>query len=83
MKSCKHLGCRQAGIKSCQCFGAKVVGRLRYVIWATPAHPEKPWAVGREVRPGCLKVATYAESKGLADALADRLTNSDFWPPHP
>jgi hypothetical protein len=31
------------------------------------------WAVGREVRPGCLKVAAYAESKPLADALAKRL----------
>jgi len=34
--------------------------------------------VGREVRPGCLKVATYVESKRLADALADRLTDGDF-----
>ena len=73
MKSCSHLGWRQAGIKSCKCFGAKVVRRLRYVVWATPAHPEKPWAVGLEVRPGCLKVAAYAESKLLADALAKRL----------
>ena len=73
MKRCKHLGCRQAGIKSCECFSAKPVRRLRYVVWATPAHCEKPWAVGREVRPGCLKVAAYAESKLLADALAKRL----------
>jgi hypothetical protein len=49
-----------------------------YAVWATPAHPEKPRAVGREVRPGCLKVATYVESKRLADALADRLTDGDF-----
>ena len=73
MRRCKHLGCRQAGIKSCECFGAKVVRRLRYVVWATPAHPEKPWAVGHEIRPGCLKVVAYAESKPLADALAKRL----------
>ena len=73
MKRCKHLGCRRAGIKSCECFGAKVVGRLRYVVWATPAHREKPWAVGNEVRPGCLKVVAYVESKLLADALANRL----------
>jgi hypothetical protein len=51
---------------------------LRYVVWATPAHREKPWAVGREVRPGCLKVAAYVESKGLADTLADRLTGGDY-----
>ena len=78
MKRCKHLGYRQAGIKSCECFGTKVVRQLRYVVWAAPAHGEKPWAVGREVRPGCLKVAAYAESKRLADALADRLTDGDF-----
>jgi hypothetical protein len=48
------------------------------VVWATPARREKPWAVGREVRPGCFKVAAYAESKRLADALADRLTDGDF-----
>jgi hypothetical protein len=46
-----------------------VVRRLRYVVWAAPAHPEKPWAVGREITPGWLKVAAYAESKRLADAL--------------
>ena len=73
MKRCKHLGCRQAGIKSCECFGAKVVRPLRYVVWATPAYPENPWAVGHEIRPGCLKVVAYAESKLLADALAKRL----------
>jgi hypothetical protein len=73
MKRCEDLGCRQAGVKSCECFGAKVVRRLRYVVWATPAHPEKPWAVGHEIRPGCLKVVAYAESKLLADALAKRL----------
>jgi hypothetical protein len=49
----KHLGCRQAGIKSCECFGTKVVREPRYVVWATPAHLEKPWAVGHELRPGC------------------------------
>jgi hypothetical protein len=73
MKRCKHLGCRQAGIKSCECFGPKVGGRSVYVVWATPAHPEKPWAVGHEIRPGCLKVVAYTESKLLADALAKRL----------
>jgi hypothetical protein len=44
-----------------------------YVVWATPAHPSSPWAVGHEIRPGCLKVVAYAESKPLADALAKRL----------
>jgi hypothetical protein len=29
MKRCKHLGCQRAGIRSCECFGAKVVRRLR------------------------------------------------------
>ena len=78
MKRCKHLGCRQAGIKSCECFGTRVVRQLRYVVWAAPAHREKPWAVGREVRPGCLKVAAYAESKQLADLLAERLSDGDY-----
>jgi hypothetical protein len=49
-----------------------MVRQLRYVVWATPANREKPWAVGREIRPGCLKVVAYAESKMLADALAKR-----------
>jgi hypothetical protein len=74
MKRCKHLGCRQAGVKSCECFGGKVVPVPVYVVWATPAHPEKPWAVGHELRPGCLKVAAYTESKRLADMLARRLS---------
>jgi hypothetical protein len=73
MKHCKHLGCRQAGIKSCECFGAKVVRPPLYVVWATPTHPGKPWAVGHEIRPGCLKVVAYAESKRLADALTKGL----------
>jgi hypothetical protein len=60
MKHCKHLGCRQAGIKSCECFGAKVVRPPLYVVWATPTHPGKPWAVGHEIRPGC---------EGLGDGL--------------
>jgi hypothetical protein len=30
-------------------------------------------AVGHEIRPGCLKVVAYVESKLLADALAKRL----------
>jgi hypothetical protein len=75
MKRCKHLGCRQAGIESCDRFGTKVVREPRYVVWATPAHPEKPWAVGHELRRGCLKVVAYTESKPLADALAKRLSN--------
>jgi hypothetical protein len=44
-----------------------------YVVWASPTHPSSPWAVGHEIRPGCLKVVAYAESKLLADALAQRL----------
>src|SRR6516162_431987 len=46
MKGCKHLGCRLAGMRSCQCFGDKVQRSASYVVWATPAHPEKPWPVG-------------------------------------
>jgi hypothetical protein len=69
----KPCGCRLAGITSCECFGAEVIRRLCHVVWATPAHPEKPWAVGHEIRPGCLKVVAHAESKLLADALAKRL----------
>jgi hypothetical protein len=60
-------------MRSCQCFGGKVRGSAAYVVWATPAHREKPWAVGHEIRPGCLKVVAYAESRRLADALAKRL----------
>jgi hypothetical protein len=44
------------------------------VVWATPTHPSRSWAVGREIRPGCLKVVAYLESKLLADALAKRLS---------
>jgi hypothetical protein len=44
-----------------------------YVVCATPAHPEKPWAVGCEIRPGCLKLPLYVKSKRLADMLAKRL----------
>ena len=78
MKRCKHLGCRLAGIKSCECFGGAVVRPPAYVVWHTPTHPEKPWAVGCEVRPGCLKVAGYVESKRLADLLAQRLSDGDY-----
>jgi len=60
-------------MRSCQCFGSKVQRSASYVVWAAPAHPKKPWAVGQEIRPGCLKVVTYTESKRLADALAKRL----------
>lgn len=75
MKHCKHLGCRLAGMWSCHCFGGKVQRPASYVVWATPAHPEKRWAVGKEIGPGCLKVVAYTESKALADALAKRLGN--------
>jgi hypothetical protein len=50
-----------------------------YVVWATAAHPEKKWAVGCEIRPGCLKVTAYVESKRLADMLAKRLGDGDYW----
>jgi hypothetical protein len=49
-----------------------------YVVWATSMHPEKPWAVGCEIRPGCLKVAAYVESKRLADMLAKRLSDDNY-----
>ena len=78
-KRCRHLGCRLAGIMSCKCFGSSRVARLPvYVVWATPMHPEKPWAVGCEVRLGCLKVTAYVESKRLADMLAKRLSDGDY-----
>ena len=49
-KRCRHLGCLLVGIASCECFGSsRVVRPPAYVVWATPAHPEKPWAVGREI----------------------------------
>jgi hypothetical protein len=73
IKRCKHLGCRQAGMNSYECFPAKGVRRPRYVVWATPGHREKLWAVGHEIRRGCLKVVAYTQSKLLADALAKRL----------
>jgi hypothetical protein len=77
-KCCRHLGCRLGGIASCECFGPTMVGRPPvYVVWATPMHPEEPWAVGREIRPGCLKVTAYVESKRLADMLAKRLSNGN------
>ena len=41
-------------------------------------HPEKPWAVGCEIRPSCLKVGAYVESKRLADMLAKRLSDGDY-----
>jgi hypothetical protein len=76
-KRCRHLGCRLTGIKTCRCFGL-AMRPPAYVVWATPAHPEKPWAVGCEIRPGCLKVTAYVESKRLADMLAERLSDGDF-----
>ena len=41
--------------------GRKVAVAPRYVVWAPPTHPSRSWAVGREIRPGCLKVVAYAE----------------------
>ena len=78
MKRCNHLGCRLAGVGSCQCFGGKVRRSVSFVVWATPARPEKQWAVGCEIRPGCLKVTAYVESKRLADMLAKRLSEGDY-----
>jgi hypothetical protein len=45
------------------------------LVWATPTHASRSWAVGHEIRPGCLKVVAYAASKLLADALAKRLAD--------
>jgi hypothetical protein len=78
MERCKHLGCRLAGMGSCQCFGGKVQRSASDVVWATPGHPEKPWAVGCEIRPDCLKVTAYVESKRLANMLAQRLSDGDY-----
>ena len=73
LPSCRQPGCQLAGVKFYRCFGRKVVRPPSYVVWATPTHPSRPWAVGREIRPGCLKVVAYADSKVLADALAKLL----------
>ena len=73
LRSCRQLGCQLAGVKFCECFGRKVVRPPSYVVWATPTHPSRSWAVGQEIRPGRLKVVAYADSKLLADALAKRL----------
>jgi hypothetical protein len=73
LRSCCQLGCQLAGVKFCRCFGCKVVRPPSYVVWATPTHPPRSWAVRHEIRPGCLKVVAYVESKLLADALAKRL----------
>ena len=79
--SCRHRGCQLAGVKSCRCFGPQGGGRVArppsYVVWAMPTHPSRSWAVGHEIRPGCLKVVAYADSKLLADALAKRLGDGD------
>jgi hypothetical protein len=77
MKRCPHLGCRLAGMKMCCCFGSKVPLPLVYVVWRT-AHPERPWSVGHETRPGYLRVVALAESRRLADLLAERLTAGDY-----
>jgi hypothetical protein len=73
LRSCRHPGCQLAGVRFCQCFGRRVARPPSYVVWPTPTHPSCSWAVGHEIRPGCLKVVAYAESKSLADALAKRL----------
>ena len=72
-KRCRHPGCQLAGVKFCRCFGRKVAVAPSYVVWATPTHPSSPWAVGHEIRPGCLKVVAYADSKLLANEMAKRL----------
>jgi hypothetical protein len=72
-KRCPHPGCRRAGIKFCRCFGRRVARPPSYAIWATPTHPSCSWAVGHEIRPGCLKVVAYVEPKLPAEALAQRL----------
>ena len=52
-KRCRHFGCCLAGRKSADAS-----------VWrASPAHPEKPWAVRCEIRPGCLKTTAYVESR--------------------
>jgi hypothetical protein len=76
LRSCRQLGCQLAGVKFCRCFGRRVVRRPNYVVWATPTHPSRSWAVGHEIRPGYLKVVAYVESKLLADALAKRLADA-------
>ena len=69
-KRCRHPGCQLAGVKFCRCFGRSVARPPSYVVWATPTHPTRARAVGHEIRPGCLQVVAYADSKLLADALA-------------
>jgi hypothetical protein len=76
-KRCPHLGCHLAGIKVCRCFGPKVERRPRYVVWPTP-NPERPFTVGHEIRPGCLRVVALCGSKKLADLLAQRLTDGAY-----
>jgi hypothetical protein len=72
LRSCRQLGCQFAGVKFCRCLGRGVARPPGYVVWATPTHPTRSWAVGHEIRPGCLKVVAYVDSKLLADALAKR-----------
>jgi hypothetical protein len=71
-KRCRHPGCQLAGAKFCQYFGRRLARPPSYVVWATPTHRSRSWAVGHEIRPGCLKVAAYADSMLLADAPAKR-----------
>jgi hypothetical protein len=80
-RRCPHLDCRLAGITFCQYFGGRVVRLPVYVVWATPAHPEKPMGGGavKFVRE-CLRVSAYAESRRLADLLAELLMVKRFGP---
>jgi hypothetical protein len=73
MKRCPHFGCRLAGEPICECFGPKLARSPVYVVWRT-CHPDRPWSVGHEIKPGCLKVVALAESKRFANLLAKRLT---------
>jgi hypothetical protein len=50
-------------------FTILTAARTGEIIGAT----SRLWAVGHEIRPGCLKVVAFAESKLLADALTKRL----------
>jgi hypothetical protein len=75
LRSCRHPGCQLGGVKFCWCFGRRMARPPRYVVWATPTHPSRSWAVGCEIRPGCLKVVAYVESRLVADTLAKRLSN--------
>jgi hypothetical protein len=72
-KRCRHPGCRLADVKFCRCFDRGMARPPSYVVWATPTHPSRSWAVGHEIRPRCLKLVAYADTKLLTDAFAKRL----------